>query len=99
MRDMEYLERKRLVVLKEIKPICESFNITDYDYEIKETGQTETLRVNDTRIGCSLNSIEATVQELVGYLFIATWRKRSLGAFETQVKNVIKVHWLEGETK
>ena len=92
---MEYLESKRTDVLKVIKPICEAFNIKDYDYEVKDYGQRETLRIGNTRIGCSHNSISAIIEELVGYIFIMTWRKRSMGAFENQTKNVIKRYWIK----
>lgn len=95
MRNMEYLNKKRIEILSEIKPICEAFNITDYDYEIKETGQREVLRIGDIRIGCSMNSINAVVNELIGYIFIARWcRDNYLGTFSTQTKNVIKQYWL-----
>ena len=36
---------KRAVVMQTIKPICEAFNIKDYDYEIKETAQREVLKI------------------------------------------------------
>lgn len=94
MSDKEYLQKKRLEVLEEIKPICEAFNIKKYDYVISETGQSETLVIYDTKIGCSCNSISAVVQELVGYIFLMKWRDRSLGAFKTQTKNVIKEYWI-----
>jgi len=97
MRDMKRLEQKRLEVLKEIKPICEAFDIRDYDYIVSPTGQKEILRVYDTKIGCSSNSILAVRNELIGLIFIKEWcRYRSLGAFGTQTKNVIKRYWLEG---
>lgn len=97
MRDMESLERKRIEVLKEIKPICEAFDIKDYDYIVNPTGQKEILRVYDTKIGCSSNLILAVKHELIGLIFIKEWcRYRSLGAFSTQTKNVIKRYWLEG---
>ena len=89
------MQEKRLEVMKAIKPICDAFGIRDYDYEIKETGQRETLRIGDVRIGCSSNSIGATVDELIGYIFIARWCKnRYLGTFSTQCKNVIRQHWI-----
>ena len=94
---MEYLENKRLEVLEAIKPICEAFNIGDYDYLIKSSGQRETLRIGDIHIGCTSNSISAVIQELVGYIFITTWRGRGLGAFDTQAKNVIRRYWIEGD--
>lgn len=93
---MEYLKGKRKEVLKEIKPICEAFNITDYDYVIRETGQRETLTIEGTEIACSCNSISATIDELIGYIFIRRWcRNRSLGTFSTQTQNIIKQHWIK----
>lgn len=77
-----------------IEPICNVFNIKDYDYEIKETGQRETLRIGNVKIGCSCNSISAVIDELIGYIFIVRWCKnRYLGTFSTQCKNVIRQHW------
>ena len=94
--DKEYLEKKRLEVLDTIKPICEAFNIDDYDYEINAEGHREVLRIYDVRIGCSYNSIDAVKHELIGFIFLRTWcRYRSLGAFSTQCKNVIKRYWIE----
>lgn len=92
---MEYLEIKRLEVLEAIKPICEAFNIKDYDYLIKSAGQREILRIGAVNIGCSGNSISAVIQELVGYIFIMVWRGRGLGTFDTQTKNVIRRYWIE----
>ncbi len=99
MRDMRYvkhLEEKRLRVLKEIKPICEAFAITDYDYEINDDRYTEVLRLNNTKINCSINSISAIIDEVIGYLFINYYcENRSLGEFETQVKNRITRTWMK----
>lgn len=92
---MEYLENKRLEVLEAIKPICEAFNISNYDYLVKSSGQRETLKIEDTYIGCSSNSVSAVIDELVGYIFICRWRGRSLGAFGTQTKNVIRLYWIK----
>ena len=100
MRDFEYLKTKRVEVLEAIKPICDAFKITDYDYEISETGQKEILRINSTRIGCSCNSVSAVVNELIGYIFIKRWcRDRYLGAFKTQTQNVIKQYWIKEESQ
>lgn len=88
---------KREEVLQAIKPICEAFNIKDYDYVVSDDGRIERLVVNGVHIGCSCNSILATIDELIGYIFITRYcRNRSLGAFETQVKNQIKRYWLPG---
>ena len=95
MKDMEYLTKKRTEILEKIKPICEAFGITNYDYLIKETGQTETLVINNTKIGCSSNSVSAVVDELIGYLFIQRWCKnRHLGTFSTQSQNVVTRYWI-----
>ena len=100
MTDFECLKEKRLEVLKAIKPICDAFEISNYDYEITEEGLREFLRLNDTRIGCACNSVGAVIDELIGYIFIKRWcRNRYLGAFEAQTKNVIKSHWLKDATK
>lgn len=95
MEEFEYLQSKRIEVLKEIAPICEAFNISDYDYIVKPTGHKEILRIGEVEIGCSLNSIDAVIDELIGYIFITRWcKRRYLGAFSTQAKNVIKQYWI-----
>ncbi|GEM04116.1 hypothetical protein HMI01_11040 [Halolactibacillus miurensis] len=88
---LEHLKQKRLEVLEAIKPICEAYGIDDYDYEINPQGQREILRIGNTRIGCSYNSIFAVKQELTGYIFISMWKGRSLGAFSPQTKKSLKV--------
>lgn len=96
MIDHSYLIAKRDEILAEIKPICEAFNINDYDYIIDvETGK-EQLRLYETLIGCASNSISAVVDELIGYIFIKIWcGNHSLGAFSTQCKNVIRQYWVK----
>jgi hypothetical protein len=92
--DNKYLTEKRLEVLKEIKPICEAFKITDYDYEVDIEKGSEHLRIYSTKIGCSSNSTSAIVDELIGYIFIKVWCKnRYLGTFSIQSQNVIKQYW------
>lgn len=91
---LEYLTQKREMVLEKLKPLCEYFGI-EYDYEIKTEGQTETLVLNGTKIGCSQNSFDAILDEVIGYIFITKWvHGRSLGAFSTQTQNVITRYWL-----
>ena len=99
MNDREkYLEEKRIKVLEAIKPICETFNITDYDYIVNTKGQDEILRIRSVYIGCSSDSITAIIDELIGYIFITTFcHHRSLGAFEKQTLNVIKRYWIKEE--
>ena len=93
MKEYEYLVTKRLDVLKTIKPICEAFGISDYDYEIENNH--EILRINNVRIGCSCNSMSAIIDELVGYIFVRRFRERYLGAFKVQTFNRIKEYWIE----
>lgn len=99
MNELERLKEKRLEILEAIKPICEAYGIDDYDYEIDSYGQREVLRIGDTHIGCSGNSIHAVKQELTGYIFISMWKDRNLGAFSLQVKKMIKRYWIEEEMK
>lgn len=93
--NFDYLDKKRSDVLRQITPICEAFKIEDYDYIVDTSKGDERLRIYDTEIGCSCNSISAVVDELVGYIFIKTFcRNRSLGAFEKQTTNRIKEYWI-----
>ena len=92
---LEELETKRLEVLKAIKPICEAFNL-EYDYLIKTDGRQETLILNGQKIGCSFNSIDATINEVIGYIFEKIYRRdRWIGHFTTQTLNVIKQYWVK----
>lgn len=92
----EDLNKKRNEVLEAIAPICSVFKIDDYDYIVSETGQHETLRIYDTRIGCSCNSIDAVIDELIGWLFVKRFCKnRYIGAFQTQTLNQVRRHWLK----
>ena len=94
----EYLVEKRQEVLKAIAPICKAFKIRDYDYEILP-GNQELLRIYDTGIWCTWNSVSAVVDELIGYIFVNVWcRNRSLGAFGPQTLNKIKAHWAKEGT-
>lgn len=91
----EYMKNKREKVLEVIKPICEAFDIHNYDYEVHPH---ESLVVEGQRIGCASNSIGAVVMELIGYIFVKTYAKNMyLGAFEKQTLNVLKRHWFRGE--
>jgi len=86
---------KRNEVLTEIKPIMEAFQITNYDYIVKDFGQTETLVINEIGIGCSCNSVGAIINEIIGYLFVTSFKKfRYLGNFETQTLNRVKEYWM-----
>lgn len=91
-----YFEGKRETVLNIIKPICEAFEITDYDYILNE--KQERLVIEGTQIGCACNSIGATVRELIAYLFVV-YASDKLWAFKAQIINQLKTYWIEDKTK
>lgn len=91
---MTYLEKKRIEVLKAIKPICEAFKI-EYDYIVEEERQTEALVLNGQKIGCSANSISATVEELIGYLFVKGYCENRWWHFKPQTLKHIKQYWID----
>lgn len=94
--NMKYLENKRKEVLEAIRPICEAFGIRDYDYIVQESGQRERLKLNDVYIGCTANSIDAVINEVIGYIFVTRYcRERSIGAFRTQTLNCVKRYWIK----
>lgn len=89
----KYYAEKLKRIDEQIAPICKVFNITDYGYEVDEKG-VETLVLNGQKIGCTGNSVDAVVDELIAYIFINRYcRNRSLGAFEKQTKNYITRYW------
>ena len=95
MSDWNYLKEKRIKVLNEIKPYCELFGITDYDYFVNINTGGELLKLNSTYIGCTGNSIMAVIDEVIGYIIINRYCKnRSIGAFRTQTMNAIKEFWV-----
>ena len=90
--DEVYNKQKREKILEVIKPICEVFEIKDYDYILNN--EKERLVVEGQEIGCCCNSIGSTVMELINYIWCNTFVKnRHLGAFEKQTMNVIKTYW------
>ncbi len=89
----EYLRNKRLEVLKELRPICEVFNI-EYDYVIDKERLSETLILNGQKIGCSSNSVSAIKEELVGYIFIKYYCKERWWYHKPQTINAIKKYWI-----
>lgn len=93
MEDALYYKAKKAEVMEAITPICEAFGIKDFDYIIDD--KQERLRLNDTYIGCALNSVSAVVNELIGYIIVKIYcRNGYLGTFETQTLNYIKRYWI-----
>lgn len=90
-----YYKHKRETVLETIKPICDAFEITDYDYICN--GSQERLIIEGTQIGCTCNSIGATVRELITYLFVVYASDR-VYSFKTQTLNQLKRYWITDNT-
>ena len=91
--NIQYLKEKREKVLKEIKPLCDCFGIK-YDYVVDYDYNTETLVLNGQEIGCSYNSINAVIDEVIIYIFVTrVAENRWLGAFHKQTVNKMKQHW------
>ena len=90
----KYLQQKRLEVLNQIKPICDVFNIK-YDYDIQDL--REVLILDGQKIGCTSNSIDAIVDEVIGYIFITMYCSRRWFPFKSQVKNSITRYWLKSD--
>ena len=89
-------KNKREKVMSAIAPICEAFGISDYDYIVQEFGQRETLRLYGTMIGCTDNSVDAVIDEIIGWLFANRYCKnRYIGSFKTQTLNVVKQYWIK----
>ena len=94
MSNEEYLNHKREVVLKTIKPICEAFEIYDYDYIIK-SGR-EYLQIEGTRIGCTMNSIGATTRQLITYIWLKTvFKYIHIEGSNEKIEKTLKKYWLE----
>lgn len=86
-----YDEQKRITVLKTIKPICEAFEIKDYDYIINK--DKEVLVIEGQEIGCRSNSIGATVYELINYIWCETYGEDRCFCFKPQVLKALKHYW------
>ena len=76
MTAREYYEGKRNKVLATIKPICNAFEIKDYDYICNL--HKEKLVVEGEKIDCSGNSIGAIVTELINYIWENTYAAKRL---------------------
>lgn len=80
---IEYRNSKRETVLDTIKPICDAFCISDYDYYyiIDE----EYLDIEGQRICCTHDSIGAVVNELICYIFMQTAFSKLQGYPDTDI--------------
>ena len=96
---MKAEEEKRVEVLTAITPICEAFGIKDFDYYIIKNYK-ERLRLNNVIVCCTDNSIDAIIDEIIGYLLVKRYcHNRTLGAFEKQTLNVVKKYWVGGKNR
>lgn len=101
-KSTEYFETKRKQVLEHLKPLLEDFiglEPTDYEYITNGIGEDyavkeELLRIKDVKINCKWNSIDAVLQEALGWVIVNYFTK-GLGAFENQAMVEIKRTWLK----
>lgn len=94
MSNEDYLQSKRETVLETIKPICDAFGIYSYDYVVD--GGREYLQVEDTKIGCSMNSIYATVRQLINYIWMKTeYPNVYLEGSEEEIYRRLTKYWME----
>lgn len=90
----DYLKHKREVVLTTIEPICKVFGINDYDYVV--TNGKEYLQVEGTKIGCSMNSIYATVRQLINYIWMKIeYPNTYLEGSEEEIYKRLTKYWME----
>lgn len=90
----EYREIKRNKVLEVIKPICEAFEIEDYDYIIN--AGIERLIVEGQAICCSCNSIGATVNQLINYIWLKSYAKSHwICDNEDELIDNLKSYWID----
>ena len=90
-RDSVYLQNKKIEVLNLIKPICENFSIK-VDYIIEDDNR-EILQLDETRIGCTCNSMSAIFEELIGYIFIEFYCGNRWWTHKPQTMKAIKKYW------
>ena len=91
----QMLTEKRAEVLAALKPVMNAFGYGDgeYDYIVKDTLQTETLRIGDTYIGCSLDSLDAVMDEALSFLFLERVDRR----VDYNTGKMIRTFWLSKE--
>lgn len=100
----EAMQKRKEEVLAVITPMLMAFGMepgADFEYIVKDTLQTETLRIHDTYIGCSGNSLSAIGDEIVGYLFVKRFIPNQQGRIDARtarnVKNAVGRYWLGRE--
>ena len=90
---IKYLYEKWEEILKKIKPICEVFSI-ECDYAIGRYGDfSETLILNGQEICCSMNSISAVKEEVIGYIFVNHYNR--WWYHKPHTLKAIKSYWKE----
>lgn len=94
MENLHLIQKKERVI-EMITPMLKAFKINNFDYEVDLENGKEILVINNQKICCTWNSMEAIKCEVIGYLFVNIWCKhRYLGTFETQSLNRVKEFWM-----
>ena len=94
----EYLIKKREEVIETLTPYCKIHKIKKLDYIVDLDRGSEYLRLDDTLIGCTANSIHAIINELIAYVFVTQYcPEHYIGHFEKQTLNVVKSYWVKND--
>lgn len=64
------MENKKKEILAKIESLMNLNNITDYEYIVIDNPWFEILRIEDTYINVSANSMMATLNEVLAYLIL-----------------------------
>lgn len=91
----ERAEAIRKYVLEFIKPICEAFEITDYDYVYSIARKVRALRLNDTYILLDIGGFNNIVDKILEYIIVE--RDVRLTYYYKSMINGLKSYWLNKE--
>ena len=91
----ERVEVIRKYVLEFIKPICEAFEITDYDYVYNPVREVRALRLNDTYIPLDIGGFNGIVDKILEYIIVK--RDVYLTYYHKSMINNLKSCWLNEE--
>lgn len=92
MEDNEKFLEKRIAILSFLSPIMKSFEVYDYEYEIKDN--IEYLNIGDYKINCNNKSIKNIINEAIEYLFFNIHCKnKDAKSFNTKNLDIIKKYW------
>jgi len=87
----KYLEFKQKQVMRMIEPICHAFQIYNFDYDV--TNEIETLILEGQEIACSMNSYEAIIEEVLGYIIVKKYQRHLDDDLKNKLHERIQRSW------